>query len=294
VQKEDHRVFRKRFQASVPCFRSLAAQPGYNIAASRRQRANTLCVFILGLAIVLLPSTSARQRPPEHTPFRALAFYTNKGEQDHIDFALEAIRFYGDLAKKDNFSFASTTDWNEMSAEKLKDIQLVIWLNDFPHTPEQRKTFEDYMTHGGAWLGFHVAAYNDESTHWPWFVDFLGGAVFFGNNWPPLPAKLVVDDHANAVTQNLPATINAPANEWYIWKPSPRLNKDVKVLLTLDPQNYPIGLKDTITGGDCPVVWTNTRFHMLYINMGHGDKIFTSATQNRLFEDAVLWLGTRR
>jgi type 1 glutamine amidotransferase len=179
-----------------------------------------------------------------------------------------------------------------MSADKLKDIQLVIWLNDFPHTPEQRKAFEDYIAHGGAWLGFHVAAYNDESTHWPWFVDFLGGAVFFGNNWPPLPAKLAVDDRAHPVTQNLPATFTAPANEWYIWKPSPRLNKDVKVLLTLDPQNYPIGLKDTITGGDCPVVWTNTRFHMLYINMGHGDKIFTSATQNTLLENAILWLGT--
>jgi type 1 glutamine amidotransferase len=204
------------------------------------------------------------------------------------------VRFYGDLTKKGNFYLASTTNWNDMSADKLENIQLVIWLNDFPHTPEQRKAFEDYMTHGGAWLGFHVAAYNDESTHWPWFVDFLGGAVFFGNNWPPLPAKLLVDDRAHALTRNLPATFTAPANEWYIWKPSPRLSKDVKVLLTLDPQNYPIGLKDTVTGGDCPVVWTNTRFHMIYINMGHGDKIFTSAIQNKLLEDAILWLGTHR
>jgi uncharacterized protein len=232
------------------------------------------------------------QTPSEHTPFHSVAFYTTKGEQDHIDFALQALRFYGDLAKKANFSLTSTTDWNDMSAEKLKNIQLVIWLNDFPHTPEQRKAFEDYMTHGGAWLGFHVAAYNDDSTGWPWFVDFLGGTVFFGNNWPPLPAKLIVDNRAHPVTQNLPAAINAPANEWYIWKPSARLNKDVKVLLTLDPQNYPIGLKDTITGGDCPVVWTNTRFHMLYVNMGHGDKIFTSEIQNKLFENAILWLGT--
>jgi hypothetical protein len=25
--------------------------------------------------------------------------------------------------------------------------------------------------------------------------------------------------------------------------------------------------------------------------MGHGDKVFTSATQNQLFRNAVLWLG---
>ncbi len=276
------------------CFRSPGLQRGCNIDTIRRKSTGAFYTFIVGLAVVFFPAICAAQQPPEHAPFHTLAFYTTKGEQDHIDFALQALHFYGDLAKKDNFSLASTTDWNDLSADKLKDIQLVIWLNDFPHTPEQRKAFEDYVTHGGAWLGFHVAAYNDDSTHWPWFADFLGGSIFFGNNWPPLPAKLVVDDHTHVVTQNLPATFTAPANEWYIWKPSPRLSRNVKVLLTLDPQNYPIGLKDTITGGDCPVVWTNTRFHMLYINMGHGDKIFTSAIQNKLFESAALWLGTHR
>jgi len=63
------------------------------------------------------------------------------------------------------------------------------------------------------------------------------------------------------------------------------------VLLTLDASNYPLGLKDTIAAGDLPVVWTNTRYRMLYLNMGHGDKIFDSREQNRMFEDAVLWLG---
>jgi uncharacterized protein len=289
-------MLRRHFQVPFSRFGSPAPRRdcARGSAAIRRRKTAPFSAFIVALGVLFLPAIAAAQQPPEHTPFHALAFYTTQGEQDHIDFALQALKFYGDLAKKQNFSLSSTTDWNDMSPDKLKDIQLVIWLNDFPHTPEQRKTFEDYATHGGAWLGFHVAAYNDDSTHWPWFVDFLGGSVFFGNNWPPLPAKLIVDDRAHAVTQNLPATFNAPANEWYIWKPSARLNKDVKVLLTLDPKNYPIGLKDTITGGDCPVVWTNTRFHMLYINMGHGDKIFTDATQNTLLQNAILWLGTTK
>jgi type 1 glutamine amidotransferase len=243
------------------------------------------------------PSVGARvsASPALPTPslFHVRAFYTDKGEPDHTDFAKQALGFYAEFARKSHFSFDSTTNWNDLNADSLKNVQVVLWLNDFPHTPEQRKAFQDYMTQGGAWLGFHVSAYNDESTHWPWFVDFLGCAVFFGNNWPPLPAKLVVDDPAHPVTRSLPAAFTAPANEWYIWKPSPRLNKDVKVLLTLDPSNYPIGLKDTITAGDLPVVWTNTRYRMLYMNMGHGDKIFTSPIQNRLFEHALLWLLPR-
>jgi type 1 glutamine amidotransferase len=45
-----------------------------------------------------------------------------------------------------------------------------------------------------------------------------------------------------------------------------------------------------ITSGNVPVVWTNTKYKMLYINMGHGDKIFTSPIQNHLIENALLWL----
>ncbi len=147
------------------------------------------------------------------------------------------------------------------------------------------------MDGGGAWLGFHVSGYNDKDTKWPWFVKFMGGAVFYNNNWPPLPAKMIVDNNQHPVTKHLPKTYTAPINEWYGWKPNPRLNKDVKVLITLDPSNYPLGKKDVITGGDIPVVWTNTKYKMVYMNMGHGDMNFESPLQIKMFEDAVLWLG---
>jgi YVTN family beta-propeller protein len=93
------------------------------------------------------------------------------------------------------------------------------------------------------------------------------------------------------VTRKIPRTFESPANEWYVWDPSPRLNKDVRVLVTLDSSNYPLGFKDVLTSGDLPVVWTNTKYKMLYMNMGHGDKIFTSPIQNELIDRAVNWLG---
>ncbi len=223
--------------------------------------------------------------------FRVLAFYSRNVESDHVEFADQAILFFAGAAQRDHFTFETTTSWDDLKAEKLKSYQVVLWLDDFPHTETQRREFEQYMNGGGAWLGFHIAAYNDRDTHWPWFVDFLGGAVFYGNNWPPLPARLMVEDRAHPVTKHLPDVYVSPANEWYSWRPNPRLNKDVKVLLTLDPANYPLGFKDTLTGGDVPVVWTNTKFKMLYMNMGHGDKVLSDGTQNRLFENALLWLG---
>ena len=229
--------------------------------------------------------------------FKVLAFYSTDVESDHVKTANDALAFYRDLATRNKFVFDATTDWGKLNDKDLKPYNLILWLNEFPKTPEQRTAFEKYMEHGGGWMGFHVAAYNDETTKWPWFVDFLGGAVFYSNNWPPLPAKLVVDDRTSPVTKDLPASFISPANEWYLWKPSPRLDKNVRVLLTLDPSNYPIGVKDVITEGDLPVVWTNTKYRMIYMNMGHGlhgENIYSDATQNKLFANAILWLGNRK
>jgi uncharacterized protein len=226
--------------------------------------------------------------------FKVLAFYSNDVEPDHVKTANEALAFYKGLAAKHNFTLDATTDWTRLNENDLKPYRLILWLNNFPQAAGQRAAFEKYMESGGGWIGFHVAAYNDKDTHWPWFVQFLGGAVFYTNNWPVLPAKLNIDDRNHPVTAGLPATYDAPANEWYLWKPSPRLDKDVRVLVTLDPSNYPIGKKDIITEGDLPVVWTNTKYRMLYINMGHGPAVYGDPTQNKLFENAILWLGNKK
>jgi uncharacterized protein len=241
---------------------------------------------ILCFLIACAPVTLSAQQPS----FHVLALYSTNVETDHVTFARQAIEFYGALASKDNFELKASTNWDDLNPATLGKYDVVLWLNDFPHSETQRAAFQQYMDHGGAWLGFHVSAYNDQDTHWPWFVSFLGGGVFFGNNWPPLPAKLTVDNAGSPITKRLPADYVAPANEWYIWKPDPRANNDVKVLLTLDPSNYPLGLKDMITSGDLPVVWTNTKYKMIYMNMGHGNT-FASPAQNFLFEDALLWLG---
>ncbi len=256
---------------------------------------------------------AAATRPAPAPRFKALAFYTTTVETDHVDFARDAIRFFSRAAAQGgsgespatqggmgespataggvNFQLDTTSDWSNMNLDKLKQYQVVLWLNDFPQNQSQRRAFEEYIEDGGAWLGFHVSAYNDSYTHWPWFIRFLGGAVFKDNSWPPLPAKLIVDDTLHPVTHGLPGNYTGPVNEWYRWDPDPRLDKNVKVLVTLDPAQYPLGKKDRIRNGDVPVVWTNTRYKMLYMNMGHGDQIFSSPVQNKLFESAIRWLG---
>ena len=248
------------------------------------------------IVLLLVPFTLiARGEDPN---FKALAFYNLKVEQAHVQFAKDALAFYSQIASDKNFTFDSTTDWSNLNADNLAKYQVILWLDDSPHSQEQRAAFQDYMEHGGGWLGFHVAGYNDKDTKWPWFVQFLGGAVFHSNNWPvgPDTVKLTVDTNAHPVTRRLPKSYDAPPNEFYQWDPSPRLNQHVQVLVTLDPSNFPLGKKDILTGGDIPVVWTNTKYRMVYMVMGHGDKsgIFSSPIQNMMYEDALLWLGEKK
>ena len=227
----------------------------------------------------------------QQSRFRVLAFYSDTTEPDHVQFAHDAVRFLNERAANEHFTFDATSKWEDLNDERLKDYQLIIWLNESPSKAEQRNAFERYIEHGGAWLGFHAAAYNDKDTNWPWFVNFLGGAVFSINSWPPLPARINIDDEVHVVVAGIPHDFESPANEWYIWEPNPRVNKNVRVLATLDPSNYPMGFKDVLTNGDLPVVWTNSKYKMLYMNMGHGDKIFTTPIQNQLIDNAVIWLG---
>ena len=83
----------------------------------------------------------------------------------------------------------------------------------------------------------------------------------------------------------------------------------MEVLLSIDPSSFPLGTgpkPDEIWHqGYYPVVWTNKKYDMIYINMGHNDIdyesgsneelsfTFANADQNRLVLDALLWIGGR-
>ncbi len=223
--------------------------------------------------------------------FRVLIHYNDNVEPAHREFALDGIKFFKDMTIGDGLVVDVTDDINDFNDEKLRSYHLIISLNDNPgHSESQRMAFERYMNTGGAWMGFHAAGYNDSSTNWQWYVDFLGGAIFHRNNWPPQSAKLIIDDLAHPVTKAMPNSYISPMNEWYQWQPSPRERKNIKILVSLSPENYPIGFKDTVTDGDFPVVWTNTDYNMLYLNMGHGSRIFTDPTQNYLIYNSLRWL----
>ena len=93
------------------------------------------------------------------------------------------------------------------------------------------------------------------------------------------------------VTRSLPRQFVIPASEFYQFSPSPRANADVEVLLSISPKNYPLGIKDIVTHGDFPIVWTNPSkpARNVYFQIGHSASLFENPDFVRMFANALRW-----
>lgn len=100
--------------------------------------------------LLLLPVTVVFAQKPA---FRVVAFYSTNVERDHVDFARDAIAFYKQLAIERNFVFDTTSDWENTNDAYLKNYEVVVWLNEFPHNAHERAAFEKYMNGGGGLAG---------------------------------------------------------------------------------------------------------------------------------------------
>jgi hypothetical protein len=267
--------------------------------------------FLL-LSLLLVSSGGFAQKASPK--FKVVAFYTGQNDRAHVSFVHEAKRWFSTTAKKYRFSYDSTNDWDNLNMGFLAKYDIVLFLDTRPDKPEQRVAFEQYMKRGGAWIGFHFSAFaltpSDFPQNWDWYHnELLGSGEYKGNTWRPTSAILRVENHEHPATNHLPATFNASPNEWYSWKNDLRKNPDIKVLVSIDPSSFPLGTGpkawEIWHEGDYPVVWTNSKYRMIYINMGHNDidyegktnkeRSFTFANevQNKLVIDALMWLGKK-
>ncbi|RAK00076.1 trehalose utilization protein [Larkinella arboricola] len=262
------------------------------------------------LFFLIASGSQAQQRAPR---FKVIAFYTGKNDKAHISYVHEANRWFPKMAAQYNFTYDSTSDWSNLNAAFLKNYQVVLFLDTRPEAPEQREAFRTYMENGGAWMGFHFAAFaltpSAYPQNWDWYHnEFVGAGSYKSNTWRPTSAILRVEDRQHPATKNLPITFKSSPNEWYRWTNDLKANPDIKILLSIDSTSFPLGtgpkLHEIWHSGYYPVVWTNKKYKMLYINMGHNDIDYDNKTnkelsftfdneiQNKLILDGLVWLGT--
>ncbi|MCK8493354.1 ThuA domain-containing protein [Spirosoma sp. RP8] len=245
-------------------------------------------------------------------PFKVIAFYTAKNDQAHISYVHEANRWFPQAAARYGFHFDSTDNWANLNPDFLANYQVVLFLDTRPEEPAQRRAFQQYMEKGGAWMGFHFAGFaltpSAYPQNWDWYHNqFLGSGSYKSNTWRPTSATLRVEDRKHPATRRLPQTFRSTPNEWYCWTNDLKANPDIDVLVSIDSTSFPLGTgpkpHEIWHSGYYPVVWTNKRYKMLYLNMGHNDIdyenktnkelsfTFASETQNQLVIDGLFWLA---
>src|SRR5690349_19240138 len=266
----------------------------------------TLSFF--SFAIVALLCISSIDASKEH--FSVIAFYTAKQDLAHISFVHEANKWFAEQSKKFHFSYDSTDDWNKLDSPVLAHYDVVIFLDTRPDSNNQRTEFKQYMQHGGAWMGFHFAAFaltpSDYPQNWNWYHnEFIGAGEYKSNTWRPTSAVLKVEAKDHPALKSITTTFKSSPNEWYRWNLDLRKNKNIQVLLSIDPSSFPLGTgpkqHEIWHEGDYPVVWTNKNYRMIYFNMGHNDidyehhsnkelsHTFENVEQDQLVLNALLW-----
>ncbi len=259
-----------------------------------------LLATVLGFAV----APPAAHASTAATPFKVLGLYSGTYDAAHIDFEKEANVWFPQQAAANSFTYTSSTNWDLLANGGVNAYQVVLFLDDLPQTSAQRSGFETYMRNGGGFMGFHVSAFTTDAASWSWYHNtFLGSGNFVSNTWGPTAVTLKVEDHSIPPTANLPATFTSSVSEWYSWSNDLRQNPDIKILASIDPSSFPVGTDPNQSwySGYYPIIWTNTKYKMLYANFGHNamnyttntrlSSTFASPTQNQFLLNGLKWLG---
>jgi hypothetical protein len=253
--------------------------------------------FAQGLSILAFAGTLSAQVAPT---FKVLGFSTSKDDAGHISYEHEANQWLPKMGKQYGFTYDSTKVWSDCNTAKLSQYQVVIFMDERPEDPTQRAAFQKYIEGGGGFIGCHGSAFelngSQQPLNWNWYHNTFLGSGF-----------LKLEDSSTVLTKGLPPLFKSSPNEWYRWKVADwTALKDIKILLSIDPSSYPLGTKaetnEIWTSGYYPVAWTNVKYHMLYVNMGHNDlnspeangkdsQTFANDIQNKLFINALLSFG---
>jgi hypothetical protein len=236
--------------------------------------------------------------------FKVLAFHnTDSGDAAHNDWVKEAVTWFPRTGSQNGFTFESTTNWGRLAGD-LSAYQVVMFLDDAPHSAADRAGFQRYMDNGGSWLGFHVSAFTTNAGEWSWYYNtFLGSGNFATNTWGPTAETLKIENRGHPTTAGLPATIQSSVSEWYSWSRDLRQNPDIDILTSIDAGSFPVGTDpdQQWRSGFYPISWTNKKYKMVYTNFGHNamnystntrtSSTFDSTQQNRWLTQSLLWLG---
>jgi cytochrome c len=197
---------------------------------------------------------------------------------ESIPAGIEAIRALG---KKHDFLVDTTEDSDVFDEKKLKNYNVVIFLNTTGNVlnDEQQLELNRWVQAGGGFVGIHAAA--DTEYEWPWYGDLVGAYFESHPNDPNVrDANVTVVDKTHLSTKHLPEVWKR-TDEWYNYKD---IRTEINVLLNLDEKSYEGGKN----GENHPITWYREfdGGRTWYTGLGHTSESFQE--ENFL---TMLWGG---
>ena len=161
--------------------------------------------------------------------------------------------------------------------QNLKNIDCIIFSNtnnEAFYTQSQKDAFQQYMQHGGRFVGIHVASGSERK--WDWFAAMLGGRFVRHPKLQKFDIKVI--DTTHIATHFLPATWHWEDECYYL----DNLNPDIHILLAADLSTvtddkideYP----DKIFGDYVPLAWCHTYDggRQFYTALGHKKEYYSN------------------
>ena len=223
-----------------------------------QQFLKSLAIFCF-LGLILSSCSNKRSSTPKVLVFTKTGCYHHAS----IPVGIKAIQ---DLGAKNGFEVDTTTDETKFNEDNLKKYASLIFLSSTGEllSGNQEIALERYMQAGGGFVGIHAAA--DAEYDWSWYTQMVGAS--FLSHPDQQVATLVINDKTHPSTDSLPATWSRK-DEWYNFR---NINKDIKVLISIDEKSYNGGKN----GDNHPMAWYHAfdGGRVFYTELGHTDESY--------------------
>lgn len=170
------------------------------------------------------------------------------------------------LGKENGFLVDTTENAAFFTTNGLKKYAAVVFLSTTGDVfnADQKASFEKYIQGGAGFVGVHAAT--DTEYNWPWYGKLVG--AYFVSHPAQQMATLNVIDRTHISTKHLPEVWKRK-DEWYNFKD---INKDLKVLITIDEKSYTGG----INGEPHPMAWYHNYDggRSWYTELGHTEESY--------------------
>ena len=175
--------------------------------------------------------------------------------------------------------------FTEANLDKYRAVIFLYTSGDNILDDTGKAALEQFVRHGGGWLGVHSAA--ETETMWPFYKTMIVSYAA-GQPTTSMQATTNLALAGHAALRNVPDMPWVASDEWYNFTANPRSVLGVDVLATVDESTYTGGTM----GADHPLIWVQERLigRVEFTAIGHGPERWQEPAFVEHIASGVRWV----